>query len=174
MKCHNLLLCSVFLVVNCPREPFCLFMRVNIVVFVIWWMILLILPILFFDTLNKTLGFLNNSWFPRCFISVDSRDRIEGKCSADLNLPDTLTPTSLDIEFRMKYLCVGGKRKHWFGFDFLKLSMLILCPTLFYFCFCLFFLSFHFLAWNMVLMDSLAFLSDMTTFDFLTLLFSWD
>lgn len=86
MKCHSLLLCSIFLVVNCPGEPFCLFTWVNIIVFVIWLIILIILTVLF-RLLNKTLGFLNNSWFQRCFISVDSSDQTEGKCLCRLESP---------------------------------------------------------------------------------------
>ena len=50
---------------------------------------------------------------------------------ADLNLPDKMMDLNA-IGFRTKGLCAGGKRKHWFGFDFLKLSILIYVPA---FCF---------------------------------------
>lgn len=50
---------------------------------------------------------------------------------ADLNLPDKTMDLNA-IGFRTKGLCVGGKRKHWFGFDFSKLSILIYVPD---FCF---------------------------------------
>lgn len=48
----------------------------------------------------------------------------KGSVSADLNLPDKIIDFNA-IGFRTKGLCIGGKRKHWFGFDFLKLSILI-------------------------------------------------
>lgn len=48
----------------------------------------------------------------------------KGSISADLNLPDKIIDLNA-IGFRTKGLCIGGKRKHWFGFDFLKLSILI-------------------------------------------------
>ena len=87
----------------------------------------------------------------------------KGSVSADLNLPDR----SIDLNaigFRTKGLCVGGKRKHWFGFDFLKLSMLIYVQ--------LWFFNFKLLAWNMVLTDSLVSSPHLVAFNFLTSPFS--
>ena len=87
----------------------------------------------------------------------------KGSVSADLNLPDR----SIDLNaigFRTKGLCVGGKRKHWFGFDFLKLSMLIYVQ--------LWFFNFKLLAWNMVLTDSLVSSPHLAAFNFLTSPFS--
>lgn len=87
----------------------------------------------------------------------------KGNVSADLNLPDR----SIDLNaigFRTKGLRVGGKRKHWFGLDFLKLSMLIYVQLLFF--------NFNLLAWNMVPTDSLASSPDLAAFNFLTSPFS--
>lgn len=83
--------------------------------------------------------------------------------SADLNLPDR----SIDLNavgFRTKGLCVGGKRKHWFGLDFLKLSMLIYVQLRFF--------HFDLSAWNMVPTDSLASSPELAAFNFLTSPFS--
>lgn len=87
----------------------------------------------------------------------------KGSVSVDLNLPDKIIDLSA-IGFRTKGLCVGGKRKHWFGFDFLMLSILIYIQLSFF--------NFNVLAWNMVLTDFLAFLSDLAAFEVLTLPFS--
>lgn len=58
----------------------------------------------------------------------------KGNVSADLNLPDKIIDLSA-TGFRTKGLCAGGKRKHWFGFDFLKLSILICVQPSFFFFF---------------------------------------
>lgn len=85
---------------------------------------------------------------------------MKGNISADLNLPDTIIDLNA-IGFRTRGLCIGGERKHWFGFDFLKLFILI-------------YVQLSLLNFNLGLengtLDSRAFSSDVVAFDILTLL----
>lgn len=64
-----------------------------------------------------------------------------------------------------RFVCRGKKGNIALALTCLKLSILVYVQLLF------FFFNFNFLAWNVVLTDSLAFSSNLAAFDFLTLTF---